>query len=266
MLDISTASSGTVEAPTDYTGGGGFLLDQNVHIATVVQCYGIKKPSGSMCLHFEFKTAAGKRLKEDCYFLSSKGKVDYPVKGGDGKPTGSTRHLPGFVTCANIVATAFPDSYKTFIADETKGATLVDRYAMFFQEALQSMSPGIAPVYSPAVRKEVDTEVDFIMESIIGKAVKIAVNKNLVNKQKKDANGNYVPVAESREENEIANSFSSDEFSAAEMLAGETKPTKMEAWMKANKGKTNDKREIKTDPEASAVESVSATPDTSLFG
>jgi hypothetical protein len=128
------------------------------------------------------------------------------------------------------------------------------------------MSPGIAPVYSPAARKEVDTEVDFIMESIIGKAVKIAVNKNLVNKQKKDANGNYVPVAESREENEIANSFSSDEFSAAEMLAGETKPTKMEAWMKANKGKTNDKREIKTDPEASTVESVSATPDTSLFG
>jgi len=264
MLDINAVSSGTVEAPVDYTGGSGFLWEQNVHEVTVTQCYGVKKSSGSMCLHFEFDKA-GKKFKEDCYFLSSKGKIDYPVKDKQGNETGKTRHIPGFVTCANIIATAFPDSYKTFVADETKGTSLTARYEAFFQEALQSMTPGTVPIYSYDLKKDVNTDVDHVMVSVIGKSLKLAINKNLVNKRKKNDQNVYVPIAESREENEIANSFAMDDFTAAEMLAGESTPAKQAAWLKANAGKTNDKRTIKDDSPAASTP-VGAAPQTSLFG
>ncbi len=248
MLDITAASSGVTETPVDRVGGESRIWNQNVYDVEVLKCYGIKKPSGSMCLHFELKNTAGQFYNENCYFLSSKGKVDYPAKDRSGKLTGKVHLIPGFIICANIVATAFPDQFKTFISDPDNGNSLTERYKKFFETALGAMEPGTVDIYDFKTKKVIKTEVDYVMKAIVGRNLSVAITKNLVNKEEKNAEGKYNPVAETKETNEIVNAYSVDGFTATEMLAQQTEPENKKAWAEKNANKVNDKRKIKDAP------------------
>ena len=260
MLDIGSVSHDTTQEDTDYTGGGSFVWETDVHDVKVTLCYGIKKPSGSMCLHFEFENAAGKKYKEDCYFLSSKGRIDYDMKK-DGKVTGQTKHIPGFTRCANIVACAFSDDYAKYVADEANGPTLVKRHENFFQGALSSMERKTVPVMDWDLKKEVNQEVDHVMTKLHGRTLKLGISKNLENKSTKDESGTYVPNAETRETNEISIEFDNNRFSSMELRGKIAEPASHDAWLKNNQGKTNDKRTIK-DGSPDPAGATGSTPET----
>lgn len=102
----------------------------------------------------------------------------------------------------------------------------------------------IIKVYNAEHKKELDTSVKMGM-AVVGQPVTLGIQKVLVNKQVKDANGQYQDTADSREENQVAKVF----HTATRVTIVEAKAQKpaefYEAWVKKNKGVTNDRRKIK---------------------
>ncbi len=260
-------TQGATEQVEDYTGGGGFIWNTGIHEVEITQCYCVVAKSGAQALHFRFKDANGKAYKEDLYFTSRTGSYTYEVKDKQKKLTGKKRHIPGFATSANIIACAFSDSFATYIANEENGADLNERYQNFFFAACASCKPGTVPKWDWPKKADVDTEVDDVMHNIVGKKINLAIVKKLVNKQEANAEGNYVDVAETKEENEINNAFSLEGFSAPELLVSAEAPAVMVTWSEANAGKLIDKRKIKDQaaPAAGAPASTAATTD-NIFG
>lgn len=244
MINLD-AVVGATESTTDNVGGGGFLWETNVHEVKITEFYATTAKSGAQAFHIRFENSNGKTYREDMYFISKTGSFTYEIKNKQGKATGKTRHIPGFTACANIVACAFPNNFREFISSNENGATINERYENFFKAACGSCEPGTVPVWDWNKKEDVHIEVDDVMKNIVGKTVKIAIIKKLVNKQKVNDSGVYADVAEYREENEISNAFTMDNFSAAEMLAGKDEPTVHDAWIEANAGKVIDKRKIK---------------------
>jgi len=94
-------------------------------------------------------------------------------------------------------------------------------------------------VWSYEAKKEVPTE-KWVLTDLIGKPIKIAVQKFKRNKQKKTDAG-YVDIADTFETNEVryfANATTG--LSVDEMANGETEATFMDAWHEKNAGNTID--------------------------
>lgn len=247
MLNIDSVSSGTAGEDKDYVGGGSYIWETGVYDVTISMCYGLEKPSGSMCLHFDFKNDEGKVFSTEEYFLSSKRKIEYAAMK-DGKPLLDKndkpimRHIPGFVRCSNVIGMAFSDKYASFVRDESNGPTMTKRQEKFFEAAINSMEEKTINVWDWDKKQSLPTKVKYVMPKIIGQRIKIAVSKNLVNKREKNSDGVYVEVVETREENELSLEFNEAGFSAMEVRAGNTELETMPSWIEKNEGQTRDKR------------------------
>lgn len=100
-------------------------------------------------------------------------------------------------------------------------------------------------VYNPEHKKEMPTNVKMGM-AMLGQTVTLGILKVLVNKQVQDPNTKqYSDTAESREENQVNKVFHTpSKMTIVEAKAG--KPAEFyEAWVKKNKGVTQDRRKIK---------------------
>lgn len=104
----------------------------------------------------------------------------------------------------------------------------------------------VVKLYDFEQKKELPTAVMNAPE-VCGQRIALAIVKELVNKEAKDANGQYQPTAEEREQNVIEKAFHEETMlTVTEALEQGLEQGEFHAkWLEKNKGKTRDKRKIK---------------------
>lgn len=159
----------------------------------------------------------GKEYRETIWITTKEGKNYFLNKQDNSKKV----PLPGFQTIDDICYA-------------TTGKPLAE---LQFEEK-------IINVYNAEHKKEMPTSVKMGM-AVIGQPVTLGIVKQLVNKQAKDSSGVYQDTADTREENSINKVFhTATKVTIVEAKSG--KPAEFfDAWVKKNKGVTQDRRKIK---------------------
>ena len=211
MLDnLQTDSS--IETEGDSLGG--FIIDTGLYPMAVDMAYFDKAASGAISLNLSFKDQNGNQMREQLWVTSgiAKGGKNYYEKD-DVK-----HYLPGF-NVANAIA-------NLSIAKDI-GALTPEKKTI--------------KVYDYTAKKELPQEKEVLME-LIGAEVTLGIVRQVVDKNVKNATGDYVPSGDTREENVIDKVFrTKDGMTSAEIRAGDTEPKFMAAWEEKNKGKTRNK-------------------------
>ncbi len=204
-------TSTDIEEEKDTIGGGGYLLESGVYPMTVELAYVHKSKGGAMALNLHLKADTGQVVRTQFWMTggNAKGNKNYYEK--DGKRS----YLPGF-NQANALALLTVGKEISALGTENKTVKL----------------------YNYTVRKETLQPVDVVTE-LLGQAVTIGIVKQVVDKNVKNAEGDYVPSGETREENEVSKIFrTSDNLTVAEIKAEVTEGAFYEAWKENNTGKT----------------------------
>ena len=164
----------------------------------------------------------GKEYRETFWITNKDGVNSFPVKDKDGKPTGKKAPLPGFTVVDDI-------------CQITTGKSLSE----------QDVEDKVVKVYDSEAKQQVNKTVPMLVETL-GQEVALGIIRRKVNKNVKDANGNYVPSAEEREENFTDKVFHPElQLTIVEAKAGADTATFWGGWLELNKGKTQDRRKIK---------------------
>jgi hypothetical protein len=216
-------------------------LDSNIYSLTVEQAYMTQSKGGAYALNLEAVTDTGAKLKQQFWMTSGTAKGCSPYytdKDGNKKP------LPGF-TQANTLSLLT-------VGKEISEVETEDR---------------IIKLWDYSQSKEVPTSVQSF-DDLIGQEFKAGVLKQVVDKNVKDASGNYVPSGETREINEIDKIFRArDDMSYVEIIAQAEEAGYIHTWLKNNLDKVVDKSTKDAKPVASSPAAASAAPapTTSLF-
>lgn len=199
----------------DSLGGNFGVLESDVYDMTIAMAYAGKSTSSdAQNVTFVFKSSDGKELRQQIYVTNGQGENFY-VDRGDNK----TKHiLPGWQTVEEICLLT-TDQDLTEQASETK----------------------TVKIYNFDEKKEVPTEVPVLI-NLIGKNIKLAVQKQTVDKQKKGDDGKYHNTGETRDENEIAKAFHIESGRTVTEYKQNVNPGEfMGAWVERNKGKTRNR-------------------------
>ena len=125
------------------------------------------------------------------------------------------------------------------------GFTIIDDICMMTTNkplSAQQTADKIVNVYDPNVKQEVPTSVPMLIE-VLGKKVTLGLIKEIKNKQKKDANGNYVDTEETREENVTDKVFHHpSNLTLVEAKRQVQTPAFYQQWIEKNRGKDKDRR------------------------
>lgn len=237
---------------------GGFqLLDSDIYTGTIKALYVGESKSGAMNLNLEVEFDDGYNYRETVY-ITKKPTAEQKEKGLPGDHFYITKSkkkapLPGF-TKMNELALITTEKELFELGHEEK----------------------IHKVYDPDLKKEVPTEVKMVTEAI-GKRVSLGIQKKLENKSELQGD-KYVATAETREFNEIDKVFHPEyQVTVTEARAGNTKRDFWDKWLTHNKGKVQDRREIKDGPvgnvgaratraaQAGPPQAGAAAPRVSLF-
>ena len=228
----------------DSVGGGYAPLDSGLYPATISLAYVSKSSGGAVGLNLVLTTEAGKDIRQTLWMTSgtAKGcKNYYEDKAGD------KQYLPGFLH-ANALALLTLGKEIGQLDTEKK----------------------VINLYSSEVKAEVPTQVDMLTD-LLGQEILVGLIRQTVDKNVKDAAGNYVPSGETREENEIDKFFrASDRKTTAEIRAQAPEAVFVDTWAKKWAGQVKDKA-TKTAgttgaPAGAAAAGSTAKPTTSLFG
>ena len=195
--------------------GGGFVLDSNVYLSTVKLAYGTQSAGGATALNLVLETEDGKEIRQQLWVSSGKEKgcVNYYTD-----KDGNKQYLPGF-NMANSLCLLTVGKELAQVESETK----------------------VVNVYNKDAKAEVPTNVPMLME-LLGKQVLVGLIKQTVDKNIKDATGNYVPSGETREENDIDKFFRErDSKTTAEILAKTEEAVFINTWKDKWVGKVKDK-------------------------
>lgn len=209
------ATTETVTEERDVVGGSSGPLDSGVYSATVTMAYLGESAGGAMSLSLHLRTDDGKDLRQTLWMSSGRAKGSktyYETKDGEKK------YLPGF-TLANSLCLL------------TLGKEISDL----------ETEPKVIGLYSFDVKAEVPTKVD-VLTDLLGKEISVALFKQTVDKNVKDAAGNYVPSGETREENEIDKFFRArDSMTVAEIRAQAPEAVFISTWREKWAGKSRNK-------------------------
>lgn len=207
-------TSNDIAAEKDSVGGGS-VLDSNVYNFTVKLAYLQKAASDALSLVVHLTTEDNKEVRQQFWMTSGKEKgcKNYYVdKKGD------KQYLPGF-NMANSLCLLTVGKEISQMETETK----------------------VVNVYSKEASAEVPTNVEMLTE-LLGKQVLGGLIKQVVDKNVKDAAGNYVPSGETREENELDKFFRErDGKTTAEILAQAPEAVFIETWKKKWVGQVRDR-------------------------
>ena len=224
--------------------GGGRLLDSNVYNFTIKLAYLQKAASDALALVVHLTTEDNKEVRQQFWMTSGKEKgcKNYFVdKNGD------KQYLPGF-NMANSLCLLTVGKEISQMETETK----------------------VVNLYNSESKAEVPTNVEMITE-LLGKQVLGGLIKQIVDKNVKDAAGNYVPSGETREENELDKLFRErDGKTTAEILAQAPEAVFIETWKKKWVGQVRDRTTKQAGtagaPKAGAAPAGgTAKPQNSLF-
>lgn len=191
--------------------GGASLLDSNVYLMTIKGAYLDQSAGGASCLVLALETEQGKQHRETVYFTNKAGETFYTR---DGK----THYLPGYLILDSLC----------MLANETP---LLE----------QNFEDKVVKIYDFELKKEIPQNREVAVD-LLGQQVKVAIFRQLVNKQAKNAKGEYVPTAETREENVIAKYFHAEtDQTYGEAKEGIEGGIFMAEWLKKYEGVVVDK-------------------------
>jgi hypothetical protein len=226
-----------VAAPTETLGGGFRALETGVYDMAIDMAYLDQSKGGAYSLNLVLKSSDGKTYKETLWVTSgtAKGVLNYYLD-----KEGKKQYLPGF-NIANAIATLASGKSMADLVPETK----------------------MVNIRNFELKKDVPTAKDVFTE-LLGLPIKVAIIKQKVLKQAKDASGNYVDTTDTKEENEINGVFSAETNQSFNEYTNGEAPTFMDKWIEANDGKTRDRTKPKGGATAGAP--AAAAPTKSLFG
>lgn len=199
--------------------GGYSPLETDIYTGVIKAFYLGQSSQGATSITVVFDTQ-GKEYRETLYVTNKNGENYFMNKDDKTKKV----PLPGFTVADDIclMSTGLP------LAD------LED-----------TVEEKIVKIYDYEAKKEVNTAVQMIM-GVVGQTVSLGIVKQTVNKKEKDANGEYQPLAESRDENVIDKAYHTEtKLTASEYRAEKTAGEFWDAWLERNKGETRDRRTIK---------------------
>lgn len=202
-------SNDGLEASRDVLGGGG-PIDSGVYTGTIKLAYaGLSKGGAqSLTVHVDIN---GRDYRETLYVTNKQGQNFYE-KSGKKSP------LPGFTT-ANDMALL------------STGVALNE----------QEVEERVVKLYDFDAKAEVPTKVQAVV-SMHGKEITLGILKQVVDKNVKDGNGNYVPSGETREENTIDKVFHTESGKTVSEFTAKVPEAEFQAkWAEKNKGTVRDR-------------------------
>lgn len=197
---------------TDFLGG---KLESDVYLCAVKMMYIDKNQSGAVFANIEVavKTDTGVRAYNETIYMSNK-EGSFTFKD---KKTGEDKPMPGYALVDTICKLA-------------TGKSLTE----------QELAQKTIEVYDPQTKGKVQASKEVVV-SMLKQKVQLAIVQQTENKSAKDANGKYVPTAETFVKNTIVKAFTADGLTQTEKDAGKSEGEFKEAWLKRNKGVTIDK-------------------------
>ena len=210
MSLASLRTDQSIEVEKDTIGGITRIEESNVYNLTIELAFLRTSPSGAVALETHLKTDKGANLRQTFWMQSgtAKGGKHYYV-AKDGKK----RYLPGF-TLANDLALLTAAAEIGEVSTEEKMVKLWDYTA----------------------GEEVPTKVQMFTD-LVGKDIKAGIQLSIEDKNVKNDSGEYVPSGETRTESNVDKFFRArDGLTRTEIIAGETTPVFVDAWVEKNQG------------------------------
>lgn len=242
MLDNLQEDS-SIQEDGDFLGGGTFLLESGVYDMVIDMAYLDTSKGGATSLTLHLKGKNGENVRETFWITSgtAKGCKNYYLD-----KDGNKKYLPGFSQANSICKLATGKS----IAEIENAKKVVK-------------------VYDFTAKKEVPQEKT-VLTGLLDQPITVGVIKQTVDKNVKNAEGNYVPSGETREENFIDKAFrTSDHKTSAEIIAQADDATFYDKWVAKNTGTVRNKAigptMVKDIPEMGSGKTNTAE-STSLFG
>ena len=239
MLDLTLDKDGIEDKETIGGGGNSRIWESGVY-DTIIEMVTIEESSGGATAVNVTLKSTDKDSKlfpiRDTFWITSgeaKGQKTFYVD-----IAGKKHPLPGY-TSANRLCIA------------TEGKTLT--------EVVPTGEKKTINAYSWEAKKEIPVE-KYVLTSLIGKPVQIAVQLFKRNRQKPNASGVYEDTAEVFESNEIRYFANAEtKLSVGEMADGVAEAKFMSEWDAKNKGTTIDKTNKNLQPAATAATSAKAS-------
>lgn len=210
MNMFANMSRENLEETEDRVSGGFEPKPSDVYTAKIKLAYVGKAQSSdaqSITIHADID---GQEFRETIWVTNKKGENFYTDKDDAKKK----RPLPGFVT--------------------------VDDLCMFVTEkglAEQDIEEKVVKLYNFTEKKELPTPVP-VITSLIDGEIKLAIFREVVDKEAKDGNGNYQPTGETRSQNTIDKVMHPETGRTLnEYKHNIETPEFMTAWIERNKGK-----------------------------
>lgn len=239
LANLTTDAS--IEDEKDSVGGGYAPWDSGIYATKVALAYLSKSKGGALALNLTLTDASGRELRQQLWMTSGteKGCKNYYEKDGE------KRYLPGFLH-ANALCLLTIGKEISQADTDTK----------------------VINVYSPEAKAEVPTQVEMVTD-LLGQEVLVGVIKQMVDKNVKDAAGNYVASGETREENEIDKFFRARDKKTTAEIRAQAEATFHDTWEKKWAGQVKD-RSSKTAGKGTAgapgaPSAPNGKPATSLF-
>lgn len=212
-LFANLKSEGLVESEDRL--GGYRPLQSGIYTGKIKAAYAGKSSGGAQSVSV-IVDIEGQEYRETIYITSRSGDNFY-VKEGKKYP------LPGFTTVDNICLVTCGKPLSEVITEEK-----------------------VIKLYDKDAKKELPKSVDMLVD-LLGCSVTLGIFLETVNKTEKDANtGNYVPIAETREQNVINAVFHTEtKMTVVEARQGAERAKFHDDWKERHTGKTQDKRDLK---------------------
>ena len=202
-----------LEATTDRVGGGFEAIPTDIYEGTVKLAYVSKAAQSKASAVNLILLIDGKEQAFQVYVTNKNGENFYTDKENPTKK--------------------IPNSSFEIIDDLcllTTNAGLID----------QDHEEKVVKIYNYTERKEIPTQVP-CLTALHGQPVKVAIQRQIVDKEKKDDSGEYKPTGETRTKNELIKFVQPDtNMTVNEYRAELTSAEWYPAWLSKNKGKDRD--------------------------
>ena len=223
---------------TDRLGGG--MPDSGLYETSIEMAYVEESSGGALGMILSLALTDGRNIRNTLWMTSGtkKGKKNFYIDRN-----GNKQYLPGFTVANSLTQLTIGAELATMVPENKQ-----------------------IPVYDFDAKKEVLKDKQ-VLTALIGQKIAVGVIKETVNKNVKNAEGIYVPTAETRDQLVIDKFFEHGTgCTTVEKRAGLAKGEFAEKWAAKNTGTVKDKTvQVAGDPGAAqAANAGQAT--SSLFG
>ena len=202
-----------MEESTDNLGGGFQAVPTDIYDCDIKLMYHSQSQGGANAFTVVVD-AGGQEVSETIYYTNKKGENFYADK-----QDASKRHpLPGFTTLNDL-------------------CLLVTGFGLAEQETEEK----VVKIYDYEARKEIPKPVQCIT-AMHGQKVKLGIQREIVDKEKKGDDGQYHPTGDTRTQNAINKVFHAETGrTVVEVKNGVETPEFMNAWKERHAGKDRDR-------------------------